>query len=627
MTAYGGTLRLARSEDPSRVAAFRNGVADDAWHEIALALGADTAGPSAALDLPANALLRGRRALLGVLRRHGVALDADTAIRVLLAAAVADDSTLDDALSGPPAGDEMTEDDAALLKSGPLRLVRVLRPFQRRDLARLLRLAHGANFSVPGAGKTTVAYALHAAERARQRVDRLLVVAPLSAFGAWEEDAAVLEPTPTVARWTTGPTPAADVVLLNYQRLTSLLPAIAGTLSVDRTHLIVDEAHRAKRGALGEWGRALLAVAPLAARRDILTGTPAPNHPRDLAALLDVVWPGGGASARLPRAALRADPHPVAMSLVNDAIRPLYARTTKTELDLPPARVVSVPVDMGPLQRDIYDALLNRYTGMLDLDRRDAAMFAQLGEVAMYLLQAASSPRLLATGRQARSYAFPPLAVPAGSRLAALIDAYPDHEVPAKVAAACRIVHNNARQGRKTLLWSNFPDNLLDLELQLAALRPALIYGAVPSAEDADPGVRTRERELDRFRSDPGCQVLLANPAALAEGVSLHTICHDAVYLDRTFNAGQYLQSVDRIHRLGLPPEIETRITVLTARGTIDERVGRRLQDKTERLAQMLDDAGLAAMSLPDDEDSQPALDEDEDFLSVMAHLAGRPDR
>ena len=38
---------------------------------------------------------------------------------------------------------------------------RKLKPFQLRDLARLLTLSNGANFSVPGAGKTTVTFALH----------------------------------------------------------------------------------------------------------------------------------------------------------------------------------------------------------------------------------------------------------------------------------------------------------------------------------------------------------------------------------------------------------------------------------------------------------------------------------
>ena len=40
--------------------------------------------------------------------------------------------------------------------------------------------------------------------------------------------------------------------------------------------------------------------------------------------------------------------------------------------------------------------------------------------------------------------------------------------------------------------------------------------------------------------------------------------------------------SLDRIHRLGLPPEVETRITVLVADATIDEVVEQRLAAKLE---------------------------------------------
>src|SRR5256885_10080525 len=54
-------------------------------------------------------------------------------------------------------------------------------------------------------------------------------------------------------------------------------------LPISRPTLVVlDEAHRMKKGWRGEWGRACLSLAYLAARRDVLTGTPAPNSPRDL---------------------------------------------------------------------------------------------------------------------------------------------------------------------------------------------------------------------------------------------------------------------------------------------------------------------------------------------------------
>jgi hypothetical protein len=62
---------------------------------------------------------------------------------------------------------------------------RALTPFQLRDLRHLLSLQHGANFSVPGAGKTTVTLALHILTR--KPGQHLLVVGPKSAFSAWRE--------------------------------------------------------------------------------------------------------------------------------------------------------------------------------------------------------------------------------------------------------------------------------------------------------------------------------------------------------------------------------------------------------------------------------------------------------
>jgi SAM-dependent methyltransferase len=60
------------------------------------------------------------------------------------------------------------------------RFSRRLRSFQIRDLGKLLALPNGSNFSVPGAGKTAVAYALYECERTARRVERLLIVAPLT---------------------------------------------------------------------------------------------------------------------------------------------------------------------------------------------------------------------------------------------------------------------------------------------------------------------------------------------------------------------------------------------------------------------------------------------------------------
>jgi hypothetical protein len=59
--------------------------------------------------------------------------------------------------------------------------------------------------------------------------------------------------------------------------------------------------------------------------------------------------------------------------------------------------------------------------------------------------------------------------------------------------------------------------------------------------------------------------------------------------VDRTCNAGHYLQSLHRIHHLGLAEDIVTRMTFLVSVGTIDETVDQRLRTTAERLSQMLE--------------------------------------
>jgi SNF2 family DNA or RNA helicase len=616
-------LDISLAGEPRQVVVVAYAMSYEHWYRIALLLADQTPRVGEPLLVQPDRFLRERLPLQGLLTELDIELNVDDGIRLLLRSNLVDQRAFRAALRGQPFDEQVAPQE----HDNGRRVARELRRFQQRDFEMLSNLRHGANFSVPGAGKTTVTYALHARERAAGRATKLLVIAPLSAFSAWEDEVGeVLDPPLRVARWRGGSVPDTDVILVNYQRLPSAVGPLTDMMLRNRTHLVVDEAHRAKRGASGEWGRALLAIAPFATRRDVLTGTPAPNQPRDLVSIFDVLWPGNVARGAMPPAVFRNDPTQADMQVLNRVISPLYVRTTKNELGLRNPIISLDPVRMGDLQQQIYDAMLDRYTGVFDLDRRDQAMFAQMGEVTMYLLQAACSPRLLsAAGDPARAYRFPSLAIPLGSRLASLVDTYADYEVPAKIERACRIIEANVQLQRKTLVWSNFPGNLLDLERQLAGLNPALIYGAIPSNDEAEPGVRTRERELDRFRYDRDCWVLLANPAAMSEGASLHLWCNDAIYIDRTFNAGQYLQSLDRIHRLGLPPDIDTRITILASVGSIDERVNGRVVDKARRLALMLDDPFLVQMALPDDDDAGGVIDDELDLLEVLDLLQRGP--
>jgi hypothetical protein len=124
---------------------------------------------------------------------------------------------------------------------------------------------------------------------------------------------------------------------------------------------------------------------------------------------------------------------------------------------------------------------------------------------------------------------------------------------------------------------------------------------------------------------------MIANPAAAGEGISLHQACHDAIYLDRSYNTAHYLQSIDRIHRLGLPPGIDTNIHIFQTRapsglGCIDHSVSRRLARKVRALQVLLNDPDLHEIAL-DEEAAEEPIDygiDQQDIIDLIDELEGR---
>jgi len=360
-----------------------------------------------------------------------------------------------------------------------------------------------------------------------------------------------------------------------------------------------------KLGPAGAWGAVCLSLGPYAVRRMILSGTPAPNGAKDLENLLSFVWPGQG------RATVANAISGNSLRTASRLLRPLFVRTTKNELNLPPIEITVRRIELPPLHRDLYDALLGQLSGRWRGGEHDAEA---LGKILLYLLMAATTPALLATGAsryEPLPYRIPPLQPPTNSSLSALMRDLPDYELSPKYQEVVGIVAANAALGRKTLVWSTFVRNLTSLRLLLARYDPAMVHG----------GTEDRQQELMRFRKDPDCLVLLSNPATLGEGVSLHQDCHDAVYVDRDFAAGRFLQSLDRIHRLGLKPGTETRITVLVATGTIDELVEQRLATKLQFMGGVLDDPAVLELSDLDEEPSATAGMDSADLQALVGYL------
>ncbi|MGW4534304.1 DEAD/DEAH box helicase [Nocardia sp. NPDC004340] len=481
-----------------------------------------------------------------------------------------------------------------------------LTSFQRRDIARLLSLRHGANFSVPGAGKTRVALAVYAAMRERGEAQRLLVVGPKAAYESWEYESAFCFKEPLRVAVNGKPEdPLADLRIVNYERLDRSLKSLATWLRSAPSMIILDEAHRMKLGASGTYGAACLALGPLADRRLILTGTPAPNGAKDLESLLSFVWPGHG--KRVVTEAVGGGD----LAHASSVLRPLFTRTTKRELGLPPFEPRVRYLDMPPIHAEIYEALKGNFTARAEGSR---ANIEGLGRAMLRLLMAATSPALLLEGSsqyEPLEYQLPPLEASPGDSLYDLLRNLPSYELSPKYRETLKIVADNASQGRKTIVWTTFVRSLRTIEKLLEGYGPAVVYG----------GTADREEQLRRFRQDLDCHVLISNPATLGEGISLHQVCHDAVYVDRDFMAGRFLQSLDRIHRLGLAPGTETRVTVLATRKTIDEVVRARLEMKLEFMGRILDDPDVRQLADLQEEPASGTGMDAADVRALLLHL------
>lgn len=495
---------------------------------------------------------------------------------------------------------------------------RVLKWFQTRDLRRLLSIQNGANFSVPGAGKTTVAFALHLLASGPDQ--HVLVVCPKSAFPAWRDvvDECMSPGSSNAEQFQvlTGTSQSVDSALrggcrrfvINYDLLIQMPQVFGAYFARQAVHLIVDESHRMKAGEASQRGALLLNLAPLAIRRDILSGTPMPQSEYDLVSQLNFLWPGQG----LGREILQGRP---AKMVLGD----LYVRTTKEELGLPPRFTFFHPVPMGRGQMALYALARDESLRQLSGIQSGTIDFIGARKSVMRLLQLSSNPLLALRGMT-----YDITGIDSG-----IVDQVVADGPSPKMTAVAEKARELAGRGRKSVIWTIFTDTIEQMVRMVADLNPVTLYGATPAGDSSDPA--TREGQLRRFHHDPDCMVMIANPAAAGEGISLHTVCHEALYLDRSYVSTHFLQSIDRIHRLGLPGDVVTNVHIFQTKapqglGCIDHSVSRRLARKVRALQQLLDDRDLHQIAL-DEENAAEPIDYDvqlQDLVDLVEELEGR---
>ena len=487
---------------------------------------------------------------------------------------------------------------------------RNLTDFQKRDVLELLRMPHGANFSVPGAGKTTVAIALNFLLMSEE--DKTLVICPKSAFEAWDEiiDECMMNPIAQdrFTRLVGTQDEIRDLLAengkrfyINYESAVTNEQLLRHFLLRFNTHLIIDESHRIKAGSSSNRGAMCLRLAPLAKRRDILSGTPMPQGPTDIAAQVEFLLPATRDALLIRNG---SDPQTV--------MRNKFVRTRKNELGLPPKEIKTVDVFMKDSHLAFYSAIADDIIGQFAASLGNPIRQNQIvRRNAIRMLQGAVFPQLVRD-------------VPLGQPV--LLTRALEDGVSAKMEKAAEICRNNAELGLKTVVWSIFTGTILKLQSMLGDLNAEVYFGG--NYDNRFGENYNREESLTRFKKSSSSMVLIANPAAGSEGLSLHQVCHHAVYLDRTYNAAHYLQSIDRIHRLGLSPDTLTYIHVLRNKlpegvPNIDMSVWRRLSRKVDDMERLLSDPDLREIVAAEDDADAPvdaSMDRD-DVMDLIIEM------
>lgn len=479
-------------------------------------------------------------------------------------------------------------------------MVRPLKERQMRDAFFLATMARAGNFSVPGSGKTATVLGAFAFLANQGKVRRLMVVCPKNAFDSWRTEWHLCfgEKRPLSCASTqdesyrrlgradrkrfirTG-VGANNLILVNYEAAPGVDDELA-QVTAHETMLVFDEVHRVKRVG-GKQADAALAIAQDAPYTLALTGTPLPNTYEDLYNFLHILYPHeydaffGFTRGELARA---DEDEQIA---INKKIQPFFCRTTKRDLGVPPAspdKVIEVEADerteqvLGVLRSRYRKNKLTLMLRILQLENDPLDLLEDLDpEEFRWVLEEDED-----TGD-----------VDVVDYSEQIVGMIRSAGAPVKRRRCVELVEGLADEGNPVIIWCIFRKSMEDLRRDLAG------QGIEAHVICGDVILDDRTRVLDDFRAGR-FPVLITNPHTLAESVSLHSVCHDAVYYEYSFNLVHLLQSKDRIHRLGLPEGQDTRYYFLSegydhhGRGfSMDQEIYERLQMKEQTMLRAID--------------------------------------
>ena len=433
-------------------------------------------------------------------------------------------------------------------------------------------LSQGTAFLMEmGTGKTITSIAITGALYLSGRIHRVLIVAPLSIVGVWDEEFQKFADFEYNLAVLTGTgTKKADT--LRHMRGTSLQVAVVNYESAWRLEkellawqpdlVICDEGHKIKTHNIAA-SKALHRIGAKAAYRLLLTGTVITNKAIDVFSQYKFLNPAiFGQSFYVFRNRYfdmvgYGNHTPVLKrTMEQDLMKRLHSiafRATKAEcLDLPETTDIVRYVELEPAALKVYRDLV-----------KDS--YAELGKSEVTVTNILT--RILRLSQLTGGF----IGDDEGNT--------PQRISTAKQSALEDIIDEVLQEGKKLVVIARFiPEiNAICKMLEKSGIGYSCIVG----------GVKDREEQVSQFQKNPDIQVFVGQIATAGLGITL-TAASTLVFYSLDYSMSNFEQAKARIHRVGQKENCT--YIYLTAKGTVDEKVLKALQGKADLARTLVDD-------------------------------------
>ena len=407
-------------------------------------------------------------------------------------------------------------------------------------------------FDEQGTGKTVMSIAAFDILINRKEVEKVLIICPKSVISSWENDFDKFAPEYTVAvvsglhsqKTSILRDRDTDVFLLNYETLPNLEIFLTTFTGSNRCLLIADESFHVKNVDASR-SVILRKLRRNCCRAFVLSGTPAPNAPIDLVNQFNIADNGYTFRGFVTTGNNVSDAD-IISHLVEE--RGTFIRRLKDQVlpELPIKKFKLIEVKMGGRQAALYDKAkeeLILYLRTIDNQILKKSLMTYFAK-RVALLQICSCPTEqdpLFSGTNAKL-----------NELDNLLN---------------RLI---LQEGKKVVVWSFYRASLNEISLRYKD------YGLVR----IDGGTNRDDRKdaIRQFQENDDIKLFVGNPAAAGAGITLHAAA-DSVFVSFSDQAAQFLQALDRTHRIGQQAD-EVCYHIIICKDTIEKNQVRILREK-----------------------------------------------